>query len=75
MPVMSLPPGVSDAGLPHVTAALNLIAMAIVMVITVILVIGIKESANFNSGIVFIKLTVVGIFLVVGGYFLIRHPW
>ena len=74
MPVMSLPPGVSDAGLPHVTAAFNLIAMAIVMAITVILVIGIKESANFNSAIVFIKLTVVAIFLVVGGYFLIRHP-
>jgi APA family basic amino acid/polyamine antiporter len=73
-PVMSLPPGVSDAGLPHVTAVFNLIAMAIVMVITVILVIGIKESANFNSAIVFIKLSVVAIFLVVGGYFLIRHP-
>ena len=71
---MSLPPGVSDAGLPHVTAAFNLIAIAIVMVITFILVIGIKESANFNSAIVFIKLTVVGIFLVVGGYFLVRHP-
>ena len=74
MPLMSLPPGVSDAGLPHVTAALNLIAMAVVMVITVVLVIGIKESANFNSAIVFIKLTVVAIFLVVGGYFLFRHP-
>ena len=74
MPLMSLPPGVSDAGLPHATAAFNLLAMAIVMVITVILVIGIKESANFNSAIVFIKLSVVGIFLVVGGYYLIRHP-
>jgi basic amino acid/polyamine antiporter, APA family len=74
MPVMSLPPGVTDAGLPHVTAAFNLIAMAVVMLITLILVIGIKESANFNSAIVFIKLTVVGIFLVIGGYFLIRHP-
>ncbi|HEY1803501.1 MAG TPA: amino acid permease [Terracidiphilus sp.] len=74
MPLMSLPPGVSDAGLPHVIAAFNLLAMAIVMVITVILVIGIKESANFNSTIVFIKLSVVAIFLVVGGYYLIRHP-
>jgi APA family basic amino acid/polyamine antiporter len=73
-PVTSLPPGVSDAGLPHVTAAFNMIAMAVVMLITVILVIGIKESANFNSVIVFIKLSVVAIFLVVGGYFLIRHP-
>ena len=74
LPVMSLPPGVGDVGLPHATAAFNVIAMVIVMVITVILVIGIKESANFNSAIVFVKLSVVGIFLVVGGYFLIRHP-
>ncbi len=74
LPLMSLPPGVSDAGLPHATAAFNLLAMAVVMVITVILVIGIKESANFNSTIVFIKLSVVAIFLVVGGYYLIRHP-
>ncbi len=74
MPLTLLPPGMSDAGLPHATAAFNLLAMAIVMVITVILVIGIKESANFNSTIVFIKLSVVAIFLVVGGYFLIRHP-
>ena len=74
MPVMSLPPGASDVGLPHVTAAFNLIAMVIVMFITMILVIGIKESANFNSAIVFIKLSVVAIFLVIGGYFLFRHP-
>jgi APA family basic amino acid/polyamine antiporter len=44
------------------------------MVITTILVIGIKESANFNSAIVIIKLGIVGVFLVVGGYFLFSHP-
>jgi APA family basic amino acid/polyamine antiporter len=71
---MSLPAGVADAGLPHVTGICNLIAVAIVMVITTILVIGIKESANFNSAIVIIKLGIVGVFLVVGGYFLFRHP-
>ena len=27
MPVMSLPPGVSDAGLPHATGFFNLIAI------------------------------------------------
>src|SRR5271157_1629572 len=48
-PLMTLPPGVSAAGLPHVTGFCNLIAVAIVMVITTILVVGIKESANFNS--------------------------
>jgi len=72
--LMSLPPGISDAGLPHATGVVNLIAVAIVMVITTILVIGIKESANFNSAVVIIKVTIVGIFLVIGGWFLFTHP-
>lgn len=72
--LMSLPPGVSGEGLPHATGVFNLVAVCIVMVITTILVIGIKESANFNSGVVIIKVTIVCIFLVVGGYFLFRHP-
>jgi APA family basic amino acid/polyamine antiporter len=71
---MSLPPGVSDVGLPHITGLFNLVAVLIVVVITTILVIGIKESANFNSAIVIIKLGIVGVFLVVGGYFLFKHP-
>src|SRR6202789_1519472 len=41
-PAASLPPGVTPDGLPHVTGIVNLIAVAIVMVITTILVIGIK---------------------------------
>jgi basic amino acid/polyamine antiporter, APA family len=71
---MSLPPGVSDAGLPHVTGLFNLIAVLIVLVVTTILVIGIKESANFNSTIVIVKVGIVGVFLIVGGLFLFRHP-
>ena len=74
MPVMSLPPGVSDAGLQHATGYFNLVAILVSCVITTILVIGIKESANFNSAIVIVKLTIVGIFLVLGGYFLFKHP-
>ena len=72
--LMSLPPGVSAEGLPHTTGLFNLVAVCIVMVITTILVIGIKESANFNSAIVIIKLGIVGIFLVVGGWYLFQHP-
>jgi APA family basic amino acid/polyamine antiporter len=74
LPLMSLPMGVSAVGLPHTTGVFNLIAVLIVLVITTILVVGIKESANFNSVIVIIKLTIVGVFLVVGGYYLLRHP-
>ena len=36
--------------------------------------IGIKESANFTSAIVIVKVAIVGIFLVVGGAFLFSHP-
>ena len=74
LPLMSLPPGVSAAGLPHATGIFNLIAMVGVLAITTILVIGIKESANFNSGIVIVKLTIVLIFLAIGGWFLFKHP-
>jgi len=71
---MSLPPGISDAGLPHATGLFNLVAVCIVVLVTTILVVGIKESANFNSAIVIVKLGIVGVFLVVGGYFLFKHP-
>ncbi len=72
--LMSLPPGVSAEGLPHATGVFNLIAVCIVMVITTILVIGIKESANFNSAVVIIKVSIVLVFLVVGGFYLFHHP-
>ena len=74
LPFMSLPAGVTGEGLPHATGLFNLIAVVIVMCITTILVIGIKESANFNSVIVIVKLSIVFIFLAVGGYFLYSHP-
>ena len=74
MDKMSLPPGITDAGLPHVTGLFNLIAVCIVLLVTTILVIGIKESANFNSAIVIVKLGIVGVFIVVGGLFLLHHP-
>ena len=74
MDQMSLPAGVSDVGLPHVTGLFNLIAVLIVLAVTTILVIGIQESANFNSAIVIVKLGIVGIFIVVGGLFLFQHP-
>jgi APA family basic amino acid/polyamine antiporter len=74
LPVMSLPAGVSSAGLPHATGLFNLIAMVAVLCITAILVIGIKESANFNSVIVIVKLAIVFVFLGIGGWFLFKNP-
>jgi len=73
-PLSSLPSGTLLASLPHVTAVCNLVAMLGIVIITTILVIGIKESANFNSAIVIVKLGIVVVFLAVGGWFLLQHP-
>jgi APA family basic amino acid/polyamine antiporter len=70
----ALPAGVDVSSLPHATGLFNLVAMLAIIAISTILVIGIKESANLNSVIVIVKLGIVGVFLVVGSYFLIRHP-
>lgn len=45
-------------------AILNLPAMAIILAISTLLVIGIQESARFNNVIVCIKLTVIALFLI-----------
>jgi APA family basic amino acid/polyamine antiporter len=52
----------------------NFVAFIAILIVTVVLVIGIKESANLNSLIVIVKLTIVGIFLVLGAGYLFHHP-
>ena len=74
LPQASLPDGVTTAGLPQATGVFNLVAFAVVILMTAILVVGIEESAKFNTVIVTIKLGVVGVFLVVGAGFLFQHP-
>ena len=74
LPLTSLPASMNTAGLPHVTGAFNLIAFLVILVVTTVLVIGIKESANLNSAIVVVKLGIVGIFLFLGIGFLLHHP-
>ena len=66
--------GVDASSLPQVQGVFNLVAFLIIGVITTILVIGIKESANFNSGIVIIKVTIVLIFIAIAGTFVLKHP-
>lgn len=53
----------------------NLPAMFIVFILTIILVVGVKESAKFNNIIVFIKVTVIIIFLVAGVFFISKANW
>src|ERR1700758_1943791 len=51
--------GVDPAALPHVQGVFNLVAFIAIALVTYILVVGIKESANFNSAIVIIKVAIV----------------
>jgi len=55
--------GTDPATLAHVTAVFNLPAVIIIFLVTALLVIGIKESANFNNLIVMIKVAVVLLFI------------
>src|SRR6202012_1547101 len=70
----SLPAAANLATLPHVAGVFNFVAFFAILIVTVVLVIGIKESANLNSLIVIVKLTIVGIFLVLGAGYLFHHP-
>jgi APA family basic amino acid/polyamine antiporter len=56
-------------------AVLNVPAMIIVALITILLIIGISESAGFNDVIVIIKLTVVFLFIGFGLAYINRENW
>ena len=60
----------------HATGAiLNCPAIFIVGLMTTLLVIGIRESARFNNGIVVIKLIVIVLFIGVGLFFIKLANW
>ena len=66
--------GIDPATLPHAHGVFNLFGFAAILIATLILVIGIKESANFNSGIVIIKVAVLLVFIAIGVKYLFSHP-
>ena len=59
----------------HVTtgALINLPAVFVVLALTAILVIGIKESANFNNGMVVIKVGVLLVLIAYGAWWIVGH--
>lgn len=65
-------------GAPHILGLpviLNFPASAVVLLLTVILVIGIKESARFNMAIVAIKLAVLAFFICLGAGHVKPENW
>jgi len=67
--------GIDVSTLPHVTCILNLPAMFIVALLSTLLVIGIKESANFNNIMVITKVSVIILFIVLGFMFVKSANW
>jgi basic amino acid/polyamine antiporter, APA family len=72
-PVASLPAGVQGAALPHATAVFNVVAFLAIAIVTTILVVGIQESANINTVIVFVKVGTVLVFIAVAAAFVLHH--
>jgi basic amino acid/polyamine antiporter, APA family len=62
-------------GWTNTGAVLNVPAMIIVAFVTILLIIGISESATFNNIIVVIKLTVVALFIIFGLAYINRENW
>jgi APA family basic amino acid/polyamine antiporter len=67
--------GINVDSLAHVTCILNIPAMFIVALISTLLVIGIRESANFNNVMVITKVSVIVLFIALGFMFVKSANW
>ncbi len=70
--------GSAWTGAPHIFGIpmiVNLPAVAVVALITVVLVIGIKESANTNNAMVLLKIGIILFFLAVGAFLIQPTNW
>jgi APA family basic amino acid/polyamine antiporter len=75
--IVQLPAGsvIPIAATSIVTALFNLPAVFITLAVTVLLVIGVSESATVNNIIVAIKVTVILLFIAVGAFFINTANW
>ncbi|MGH9474853.1 MAG: amino acid permease [Terriglobales bacterium] len=63
------------ATLPHAVGAFNILAFFGILMVTAILIIGISESANINTAIVIIKVSVLLVFVGIAIMFLDGRGW
>jgi APA family basic amino acid/polyamine antiporter len=68
-----LPEGFTKA--PMLGGLINLPAFAIIWTLTILLMIGVKESARFNNIIVIIKLSTIAIFITLASMHLNANNW
>jgi basic amino acid/polyamine antiporter, APA family len=72
------PPIIYDTAAGHFVrtgGVINLPAIVIVAIVTLILVKGIQESAGFNATMVFLKVTVVLFVILVGAFYIKPENW
>jgi APA family basic amino acid/polyamine antiporter len=67
--------GVDASVLSQQVAWFNLPAMFVIALLTTLLVIGIKESANFNNVMVIVKVSVIILFIAIGFFFVKNANW
>jgi APA family basic amino acid/polyamine antiporter len=70
-------PGLFESA-PHlfgIPIVFNILAFAIVALVTIVLVIGIRESASLNTGMVVVKLAVLALFVGVGWQYVNADNW
>ncbi|MBI4863890.1 MAG: amino acid permease [Candidatus Riflebacteria bacterium] len=65
---------IDPATLPHAVGVINLVALVAIFLVTTILVIGIKESANLNSAIVIVKVGIVLVFIGIALKWVLSNP-
>jgi APA family basic amino acid/polyamine antiporter len=67
--------GIQVDSLAHITCIINIPAMFIVALLSTLLVIGIRESANFNNIMVIVKVSVIILFIAIGFMFVKSVNW
>ena len=77
-PALAGPPIIYDTAAGHfvqTAGVVNLPAVLITALVTVVLVKGIQESASFNAAMVFLKVTVVFFVILVGAFYVNPENW
>lgn len=72
--IRSLPELADPALLPQRGAMFNLVAFTAIFIVTGVLLLGIRESVTLNAVFVILKLSVILLFILTVGIFLLRHP-
>lgn len=76
-PALTAAPGVEvkEAGAVIAHGAINLPAVLAIAAVTILLVVGVSESATVNNVVVAIKLTVIIAFIIIGAFYVDTQLW